>query len=299
MRPEIRPLVCKSALSRVNGMHFRWSLSPYRGCEHACWYCYARETHTYFDLNGGRDFERIIFAKTNVAEQLGREMRSRTWKHEEVAVGTATDPYQPIEGRLRLTQACLKEFAATATPLSIITKSTMVRRDIDLLVDAATKGGVHVTVSIPIADPHLARRIEPGVPPPEARFGAVRALADAGLNVGVNLAPIIPGLTDTEGNIGAVLRLAGEHGARQVGAMVMHLKPAPRAWFMAQVRCWFPQLEAYYASVYAPGQAYAPSDLTSDIERSVDQLRMRYPLPEFTDAPIGPPPRPQQLALLI
>ena len=206
VRLDVRPIQCRSALNRVRGMPFKWSLNPYRGCSHACWYCYARQTHTYFDLDGGRDFERIVFAKVNVAERLRAQIQSPRWKRETVAVGAATDPYQPVEGRLKLTRACLREFLAARSPVSLITKSTLLRRDGALLQDLARAAGVSVTVSIPIADANLARRIEPGTPPPDERFRLVAELARLKLDVGVNMAPVLPGLTDSNAAIEAVMR---------------------------------------------------------------------------------------------
>ncbi len=297
MRLDIRKITCRNALNRVRGMPFKWSLNPYRGCSHACWYCYARETHTYFDLNGGRDFERVIFAKVNVAERLGAQIRSPRWKRETVAVGAATDPYQPVEGHLRLTLACLREFLAARSPIGLITKSTLIRRDRHLLQDLARAAGVNVTVSIPIADPHLARRIEPSVPPPAERFRVVRELADLNLDVGVNMAPVLPGLTDTDAAIAELMRLAREHGARRVGTRMLHLKPEPKRWFMQNLRRYFPQLEALYVDLYPGGVTYVDSSVEDDLEARADALR-EFVGPTQTDTPpLGPPPAPIQLPL--
>ena len=278
-------------------MPFGWSLNPYRGCSHACWYCYARETHTYFDLNGGRDFERVIFAKINVAERLRAQLQSPRWKRPTVAVGAATDPYQPVEGHLRLTQACLREFLAARSPIGLITKSTLIRRDRHLLQDLARAAGASVTVSIPIADPHLSRRIEPGVPGPAERFRVVRELADLNLDVGVNMAPVLPGLTDSDAAIAALMRLAREHGARRVGARMLHLKPEPKRWFMQNLRRYFPHLEPLYADLYPTPYPYVDDAVDDDLEARAGALRDFIGTGQHETPPLSPPPPPIQLPL--
>ena len=296
MRLDIRPITCRSALNHVRGMPFKWSLNPYRGCSHACWYCYARETHTYFDLNGGRDFERIIFAKLNVTERLRVQLGAPRWRRDLVAVGTATDPHQPVEGHLRLTQACLGEFIQGRTPISLITKSTLIRRDRDLLLDVARAAGATITVSVPILDAHVSRMIEPGTPAPRERLRVVRELSDLGLNVGVNLAPILPGLTDSKLAIERLIAAAHDHGARYVGAVVLHLKPEPRRWFMAQIRRLFPQLETLYTDLYPAGFAYPARDLADSLHARVKQAKAVSAWGGDAQ-PVGPPPVPAQLAL--
>ena len=297
MRLDIRKVTCRQALNRVRGMPFGWSLNPYRGCSHACWYCYARETHTYFDLNGGRDFERVIFAKINVAERLRAQLQSPRWKRPTVAVGAATDPYQPVEGHLRLTQACLREFLAARSPIGLITKSTLIRRDRHLLQDLARAAGASVTVSIPIADPHLSRRIEPGVPGPAERFRVVRELADLNLDVGVNMAPVLPGLTDSDAAIAALMRLAREHGARRVGARMLHLKPEPKRWFLQNLRRYFPHLEPLYADLYPTPYPYVDDTVEDDLDARAGALREFIGTGEHDEPPLGPPPEPIQLPL--
>lgn len=297
MRLDIREITCRNALNRVRGMPFGWSLNPYRGCSHACWYCYARETHTYFDLNGGRDFERVIFAKVNVAERLRAQIQSPRWKRDTVAVGAATDPYQPVEGHLRLTQACLREFLAARSPIGLITKSTLIRRDRHLLQDLARAAGVSVTVSIPIADPHLSRRIEPGIPPPAERFRVVQELADLNLDVGVNMAPVLPGLTDSDAAIAELMRLAREHGARRVGVRMLHLKPEPKRWFLHNLRRYFPHLEPLYADLYPTPYPYVDEAIDDDLEARADALRDFIGPAQPGTPPLSPPPPPIQLPL--
>ncbi len=280
-------------------MPFKWSLNPYRGCSHACWYCYARQTHTYFDLDGGRDFERIVFAKVNVAERLRAQLRSPRWKRETVAVGAATDPYQPVEGRLKLTRACLKEFLAARSPIGLITKSTLLRRDGDLLQDLARAAGVTVTVSIPIADPNLSRRIEPGTPPPDERFRLVGELARLNLDVGVNMAPVLPGLTDSSATIEAVMRRARDAGARRVGVVMLHLDQEPKRWFMHHLRRYFPHLESLYAGLYPGDTRYVDQSVSNELHARAQAVRESVgPMGESLPV-LGPPPAPAQLALAL
>ncbi|MCY4112538.1 MAG: radical SAM protein [Chloroflexi bacterium] len=297
MRVDVRPIECRSALNRVRGMPFAWSLNPYRGCSHACWYCYARQTHTYFDLDGGRDFERIVFAKVNVAERLRAQLGSPRWKRETVAVGAATDPYQPVEGRLKLTRACLREFLAARSPIGLITKSTLVRRDGDLLQDLARAAGVTVTVSIPIADANLSRRIEPGVPPPDERFRLVAELARLNLDVGVNMAPVLPGLTDSSAAIEEVMRRARDHGARRVGVVMLHLDKEPKRWFMHHLRRYFPHLEPLYAGLYPGDTRYADQSVSDELQARAQVVRETVGAMDESLPVLGPPPAPAQLAL--
>lgn len=297
MRVDVRPIECRSALNRVRGMPFKWSLNPYRGCSHACWYCYARQTHTYFDLDGGRDFERIVFAKVNVAERLRAQLRAPRWKRETVAVGAATDPYQPVEGRLKLTRACLCEFLAARSPIGLITKSTLLRRDVDLLQDLARAAGVTVTVSIPIADANLSRRIEPGTPPPDERFRLVGELARLKLDVGVNMAPVLPGLTDSNAAIEAVMRRARDNGARRVGVVMLHLDKEPKRWFMHHLRRYFPQLESLYAGLYPGDTRYVDQSVVNELHARAQVLRERVGTMGESLPVLGPPPAPAQLAL--
>ena len=278
-------------------MPFKWSLNPYRGCSHACWYCYARQTHTYFDLDGGRDFERIVFAKVNVAERLRAQVRSPRWKRETVVVGAATDPYQPVEGRLRLTRACLREFLAARSPIGLITKSTLLRRDGELLQDLARAAGVSVTVSIPMADANLARRIEPGAPPPEERFRLVAELARLKLDVGVNMAPVLPGLTDSNAAIEEVMRQARDHGARRVGVMMLHLDQEPKRWFMHHLRRYFPHLEPLYADLYPGETRYVDHSVADELRARSQVVRERVGRMGESLPVLRPPPPPAQLAL--
>jgi DNA repair photolyase len=208
----------KTVLNAVRGMGFGWSANPYRGCVHGCHYCFARRYHTYLDLGAGEDFSGVILVKVNAVEVLRAELARPGWRRAMVAVGTATDPYQPIEGRYRLTRGMLEALAEARTPAGVVTKGPMVIRDLDVLAAVRDRAGVSVCVSLTTLDPDLWRRLEPGTAPPRQRLRAVGALAAAGIPVGVLLAPIVPGLTTDRANLEAVVRGAAEHGAGFLGA---------------------------------------------------------------------------------
>jgi len=197
--------------NRSPDIPYRWSVNPYRGCQHGCAYCYARRTHEYLDLGAGSDFENCLTVKTNAPELLDAALASRRWSYDWVAFSGVTDCYQPLEERYGVTRECLKVCVKHANPVSVVTKSPLVLRDVDLLAELHRRRGASVLLSITFADDDLARRIEPGAPPPTARFDALRRLSEAGVPVGVLLAPIIPGLNDR--SIPEVLRRAAECGA--------------------------------------------------------------------------------------
>src|SRR5678815_3316349 len=184
---------CRSALNHVEGMPFAWTLNPYRGCTHGCHYCFARRYHRQFELNAGDQFASVILVKTNFVEVLGRELSRPAWARELVALGTATDPYQPIEGHYKLTRGAIVEVAASKTPLSIVTKGPMVVRDADVLLEASKAARCTVCVSVPSVDEDAWRRLEPGTAHPLQRLRAVRTLTQAGVRAGVLMAPVVPG----------------------------------------------------------------------------------------------------------
>jgi DNA repair photolyase len=269
----------KSVLNRVSGMGFGWSANPYRGCVHGCHYCFARRYHTYLDLGVGEDFTGVILVKVNAVAVLRAEVARPGWRRELVAVGTATDPYQPIEGRYRLTRGILEALAEARTPASIVTKGPMVIRDIDVLTAARDRAAVSVCVSLTTLDRDLWRRLEPGTAPPHQRLRAVAALAAAGIRVGVLLAPIVPGLTTDHANLEAVVRGAAEHGAAFLGAGVLHLEPGVREHFSGFLRDDAPELVPLYQRLYREG-SYAPSRVQESLGATVDDLRRRYGLAE-------------------
>src|SRR5262245_29604132 len=246
MRVEYRSEPCKSALTQVRGMPFKWSLNPYMGCAHRCTFCYVRHFEQRADRPADDRYGRSIRVKTNVAEVLRRELARRSWQREEVAIGTATDPYQPAEGRFRLTRSCIGELAASGTPLSIVTRGPLVVRDVDVLTEAARSVQVAVYVSLPTLEESVWRTTEPGTAPPVSRLRAIRALAEAGIRVGVGMAPILPGLSDSPEQLEATVRAARDAGAHSIWARAVYLQPAVREHFLAALaRDWPDHVERY------------------------------------------------------
>lgn len=306
-RPIYSETTCKSALNRVSGMPFHWSLNPYRGCVHACHYCYARATHAYLGLNADNDFETRISVKTNMPTVLRQELRKPSWQRERVAIGTATDPYQPGEGRYRITRRCLEALRDHLTPVSIVTKSTLVLRDRDILVDLAHISGTRVNFSITTLDASLARLVEPGTPSPAKRLTMMRRLVDAGVPCGVYLAPILPGLTDAEEVIAAVAAAARDHGATSFWAGTLRLAPLVKEHYFAFVERTFPELLSRYQRAYP--QSDAPPEYRARIDDRIARVRDRFGFGSENDktiaverAPTSSPPgsapvRPAQLSL--
>ena len=221
---------CRSALNRVQGMpFFNWTLNVYRGCTHGCHYCFARRYHEQFEMNAGDEFASVILVKINVADVLRHELDRPSWKRELVAVGTATDPYQPIEGHYKLTRHAFEAFARARTPVSLVTKGPMVVRDRDVLLEVDRRARCTVYMSIPTVDEDAWRTLEPGTAHPLQRLRAVRELTDAGINAGVLMAPIVPGFTSSRSKIERTIKAIADHCARFVGCNVMHLKGATRA----------------------------------------------------------------------
>ena len=272
--PEYIDIPCKSALNRVSGMPFRWSLNPYRGCIHACHYCYARLSHTYLGMNADDDFESKIIVKSNIAEVLRGELRKPSWTRERVAIGTATDAYQPCEGRYRLTRRCLEALLAADTPVSIVTKSTLILRDLDLLTRLADGPGATVYFTITTLDPEHSGLIEPGTPPPLKRLAVLRRLTDAGVPCGVFLAPILPGITDSVESLQAVAAAAKDHGAVSFGSAVLRLAPLVKEHYLGFVAASFPDLLPRYERAYA-GTNIA-SGYQEAIERRLARIRERH-----------------------
>ena len=295
VRIEYRIEACRSALTRVKGMPFRWSLNPYMGCVHRCTFCYVRHFERRADRPSDDRYGRSIRVKPNVAEVLRRELARRSWRHEEVALGTATDPYQPAEGRFRLTRACIRELAESGTPFSIVTRGPLVVRDVDVLAEAAREVSVSVYVSLPTLDLDVWRTTEPGTAPPESRLRAIRTLADAGIDVGVGMAPILPGLSDAPEQLQAVVRAAREAGARTIWASVVHLRPGVREHFLdALARDWPQQVERYEALFCS--RAYLPSSVASEITAPA-RLARSETRSSRRAAPLRPEPRQLTLAV--
>ena len=285
---------CKSALTRVRNMAFRWSLNPYRGCTHGCHYCFARSTHFYYDLDADAEFSSIIFVKTNIVEVLRLELSAPKWRRQRVVIGTATDPYQPIEGKYRLSRAALEAFLAFRTPVSIITKSSLVVRDTDILAELAQRLDCTVNFSITTLDRTLWRQLEPGTAPPLQRLRSLQKLAAAGVHAGVLLAPIIPGLTATQENLEDIARAAAEHNARFLAANVLNLGVGVKEHFLRYLQSEYPWLLGTYRQLY-PGR-YAPQSYTEPIYDYVNILQRRFDL-RRRELSHAPKPEPQQLSL--
>lgn len=256
-------VVTRSALNSVpasSAMPFSWTINPYRGCTHACAYCFARQTHTYLDFDAGRDFDRQIVVKTNVADVLRRELREGTWRREHVALGTNTDPYQRAEGRYRLMPEIIEALAEADTPFSVLTKGTLIRRDLPLLAAARERVPVEISFSIAVFDDALQKAMEPGTPTATARLAAVRQASDAGFPVTVFLMPILPHLTDSIPAIDDALRRIAEAGAHRVVYGALHLRPGAKAWFMQWLSMNRPDLSSSYRALYPGLTATAPRE---------------------------------------
>ncbi|MBD5657204.1 MAG: radical SAM protein [Candidatus Eremiobacteraeota bacterium] len=283
----------KSILNRVRDMPFAWSINPYRGCYHQCVFCYARRTHTFLERDGLGDWGSMLSVKINAPQIVRRELANPRWKGEHVAIGTATDPYQPLEGRYRITRGILIELARARTDAHLITRSPLVVRDIDVLQDLARAAGASVCISLPTLDPDLARKIEPTVAPPRQRLRAVRMLADAGIRVGVAVAPILPELTDTEAQLREVFAAAAEAGASMAWHSVLNLNDVARASYFEFLRAEFPSLVASHENYYR--RKYAPIALADRIAERVRLARETVRLrPRAT---IAAQPHREQLSL--
>jgi DNA repair photolyase len=296
MRVEYREESCRTALNRVKGMPFAWSLNPYTGCAHRCTFCYVRTFEARADRPSDDRYGRSIRVKVNVAEVLRRELARASWKRESVAVGAATDPYQPAEGRYRLTRACIEELGRARTPFSIITRGPMIQRDVDILVEAARRAKVHVSFSVPTLDDRIWRSTEPGTAPPRRRLETVRILADAGIDTGVALAPILPGLSDDPELLADVVREARAAGATGIWANVLYLRPGTREHFLEALSCDWPELLPRYERLFE-GRAYLPSIETEPVRATVRSLARETARPRRPT--ILPAPEPEQLVLAV
>jgi DNA repair photolyase len=262
-------VLAKTALNRVPAaarLPFNWTVNPYRGCSHACTYCFARQTHTYLDFDSGADFDSQIVVKINVADVLARELRRPSWTHESVAMGTNTDPYQRAEGRYRLMPRLIRAFAETGTPFSILTKGTLARRDLPLLAQVSKQVRVTMAVSIALADEGIHEALEPGAPTPRARLALVQAITGAGLPCSVLVAPVLPMITDSDDDLDRILRLIAAAGATSATVFALHLRPGAREWFFRYLAENHPHLVGAYAALYR-GSAYVPRAYASDLSR--------------------------------
>ncbi len=293
--PIIHELEARSALNAVQGMPFKWSLNPYKGCGHGCGYCYARAYHSFLDLPPS-SFETQLFVKLNIAEVLRAELRKPTWEWEYVAVGTATDPYQPIEGQYRLTRKCLEVLADAENGGSVTTKGTLVTRDIDVLSDLARRTDFGVNMSLISLDRELLHKLEPGAPSPASRLRAIERLSQAGIPVSLSLSPVLPGITDQAENIAEVVHAAAEHGASDVWAGALRLGPGVKEHFMEIVEREFPHLEPGYRRLYGEN-THAPTPYQLQVEGRVSAARRAEGLVAAASRGEAPTSRKKQLAL--
>ena len=289
MAAEYRLEPCRTALNRVTGMPFRWSLNPYMGCAHRCTFCYVRAFERMADRPADDRYGTSIRVKPNVVEVLRRELARASWRRETVAIGSATDPYQPAEGRFRLTRGAIVALADGATPFGLITRGPMIVRDLDVLAEAARRVEVSVTFSIPTLDPTIHRLTEPGTAPPHQRLRALRQLVDAGIKAGVGMAPILPGLSDAPELLADVMRAARDAGATSVWANVLYLRPGTREHFLDNLARDWPELVPMYERLYARG-AYVSKEVGDPIRRRIDGLRHRIGIEDRRTVRLTPDP---------
>ena len=298
MRATYREEPCRTALNRVKGMSFGWSLNPYMGCAHRCAFCYVRGFERRADRPSDDRYGSSVRVKVNVVEVLRRELARRRWKRALVAIGAATDPYQPAEGRYRLTRGCLEALGEARTPFSIITRGPLVVRDVDVLADAARRCDVMVSVSVATMDEKLATWLEPGVAPPRQRMRAIRFLTEAGIRAGVALAPVLPGLTDDTRGMAAVLGAAREAGATHAWSNVLNLRPGTREHFLGVLqREWPEELERYRRLYPTAGSGYLRAADLKPIEARVAAVRTGAGIHDRRRIVLTPDPEPHQLAL--
>jgi len=298
VRAEYREEPCKTALNRVKGMAFKWSLNPYMGCVHQCTFCYVRA----FELRADRPYDdrygQSIRVKTNVVEVLRAQLARASWQHESVAIGAATDPYQPAEGRYRLTRGCIEALGSAATPFSIITRGPLIVRDADVLAEAARRAKVSVTFSVPTLDDEVWRKTEPGTAHPRQRLRALKTLVDAGVRASVGMAPLLPGISDRPELMEQVVRAAREAGACGVWANLLYLRPGTREHFLTALADDYPEQLPAYERLYA-GRAYLRSAETKPVRAQVAELARKHGIRDRRRTALAPAPEPEQLILAV
>ena len=294
-RTHFHEIQAKTIINRVRGMQFDWSISPYRGCTHACTYCYARATHSYLGYGVGADFEHEIVVKTNAVDLLSHEIQHPRMRGETVITGTVSDPYQPAEARYRLTHDCLAVLLASNNPVAVTTKSSLIARDLDLLGDLAKGPGCTVHMTITTLDRDVARKLEPRTPSPAQRLAAIRKLADAGVQVGVFVGPVFPGLTDGPEQLFDLAQAAAESGASFLVGLPLRIGSDFAAPFLEAVRRDFPEMAQKYR-LQARGSGMDRHQV-SHLPEVFDELRFRFGLAARPDHRAVQVDRPKQLAL--
>ena len=298
MRAEYREEPCKVALNRVRGMAFDWSLNPYMGCVHRCTFCYVRAFERRADRPSDERYGQSIRVKVNVAEVLRRELARASWKHETVAIGAATDPYQPAEGRYRLTRSCMEALVDAHNPFNVITRGPLIVRDLDVLQEAARRAEVSINFSVPTLDDRVWRTTEPGTAPPRQRLRALKRLVDGGIKAGVGMAPILPGISDKPELLREVVRAARDAGATHLWANVLFLRPGTREHFLENLAEDWPEEAERYERLYGHG-AYLKKDVTGPVQGAVAELRREYGVADRRRKPLAPPPEPEQLSFAV
>lgn len=280
-------VAAKSALNRVgpgSAVPFGWTVNPYRGCSHACVYCFARPSHQHLDLDAGKDFDSQVIVKVNVADALRRDLARPTWNREHVALGTNTDPYQRAEGKYRLMPGIITALAEARTPFSILTKGTLLRRDLALLTEASQSVDIQLAMSIAIFDDELQSTMEPGTPNAAARLATVSAAAEAGFEVAVFMMPILPFLTDSEEHLDTALGRIKQAGATHVSYTGLHLRPGVKEWYAAWLHRHRPDLVPKYRALYGDG-AYAPKHYRRRLADTVKPLMAKHGLAKAAEDP--------------
>jgi DNA repair photolyase len=292
---------CKTALNRVpeaSRVPFRWTVNPYRGCTHSCHYCFARAFHTYLDMDIGEDFASRIVVKTNVVEVLRRELASPKWTGEHVAMGTATDPYQHCEGRYRLTRGVVETFADFGNPLSMLTKSTMIIRDLDIFRRLNAVAEASVSMSVGTLDERVRKVVEPGTPPGRRRLEMLARFADAGIRTGVLVAPILPGLTDDDEHLEEVVAACAEAGMSFVAPIALHVRASIRDYVIPWVERTYPDLVPLYRELYG-SRAYAPRAYQQELSERFTRIRDRHGIGSSGHRAPPKRERQEQLALAV
>jgi len=293
---------CKSALNRVpeeSRVPFRWTINPYRGCTHSCHYCFARAFHTFLDLDIGDDFSSKIVIKTNLVEVLRRELAAEKWTGETIAMGTATDPYQHCEGRYKLTRSVVETLADFENPLSMLTKSTMIVRDLDLFQRLAEVADVSVSMSVGTLDERVRRVVEPGTPPGRKRLEVLARFADAGIRTGVLVAPILPGLTDDEEHLDEVVGACAAAGVSFAAPIALHVRRSIRDYVIPWFGRTYPHLVPLYRELYG-NRAYAPKAYQTELTERFARVRAKHGLDRRSASSRRmPQPRVEQLSLAV
>jgi DNA repair photolyase len=297
MRVEYREEPCKVALNRVRGMPFDWSLNPYMGCVHQCTFCYVRAFEQRADRPSDHRYGRSIRVKVNIAEVLRAQLARPSWDGSPIAIGAATDPYQPAEGRYRLTRSCIEALRDRSQAFSIITRGPLIVRDAELLAEASRRADVSVTFSVPTVDEHVWRTTEPGTSPPRQRLRALAMLVEHGVRASVGMAPLLPGLSDHPLQLERVVAAAREAGACGIWANLLYLKPGTREHFLECLARDWPELLPEYERLYR-GRAYLPAAESEPVRGEVRRLARAHGIRDRRPEPLRPPAKPEQLSLL-